>query len=140
MVNSRIAAKKISQVRHNLDRVRRKTPFDLQTLRTDPDLQDIVLHNLQLAVQGCIDLAAHIIADHGWGVASSINETFYMLRDRGVISLGLMEKMVSMAGFRNILIHEYEDVSLEIVYNIARKHLTDIDEFLLTVAEHFKLG
>lgn len=139
MVNSVLLSKKISHVRHNLSRVRAKSPLSLNDLKTDFDIQDIVLHNLQLAVQGCIDISAHILADHGWGVAGSINETFYILRDKNVISLEMMEKMVSMAGFRNILIHEYEDVNLEIVHKIVEHHLHDIDEFLLIIAEHFKL-
>lgn len=107
MVNSALLSKKISNVRHNLSRIRTKAPLQLNDLKTDIDIQDIVLHNLQLAVQGCIDIAAHIVADQGWGVAGSINETFYILRDKKAISLEMMEKMVSMAGFRNILLHEY---------------------------------
>ena len=139
MVNSALLSKKISNVRHNLSRIRTKAPLQLNDLKTDIDIQDIVLHNLQLAVQGCIDIAAHIVADQGWGVAGSINETFYILRDKKAISLEMMEKMVSMAGFRNILIHEYEDVNLDIVHAIVEHHLHDIDKFLLTIAKHFNL-
>lgn len=139
MVNSLVLSKKISHVRHGISRVKAKSPLDLSTLKTDLDVQDIILHNLRLAVQGCIDIGAHVIADQGWGVAGSINETFYILRDRGVISIDLMEKMVSMAGFRNILVHEYEDVNLEIVHNIVEHHLKDIEAFLMTIAERFRL-
>ena len=65
---------------------------------------------------------------------------FYTLNDKGVLSLDLHEKMVSMVGFRNILVHEYEEISLEVVHSITQKHLSDIDEFLLTVVRHFNLG
>jgi len=140
MVNRSLVLKKIAHVRHNLSRVRKKSSISLKTLKTDIDAQDIILHNLQLAIQGCIDIGAHVLADQGWGVAGSINETFYTLHDKGVLPLDLQEKMVSMVGFRNILVHEYEEVSLEIVHNITQNHLNDIDEFLLAIVRHFNLG
>jgi uncharacterized protein YutE (UPF0331/DUF86 family) len=140
MVNSSLVLKKIAHVRHNLSRVKEKSKISLEALENDLDTQDIILHNLQLTIQGCIDIGAHIIADEGWGVAGSVNETFYTLNDKGVLSLALREKMVSMVGFRNIIVHEYEEISLEIVHNITQKHLSDIDEFLLTVVRHFNLG
>ena len=45
-----------------------------------------------------------------------------------------------MVGFRNILVHKYEEMSLEILHNITQKHLSDIDDFLLTVVRHLNLG
>ncbi len=48
MVNSALLSKKISHVRHNLSRIRAKSPVHLNELKTDFDMQDIVLHNLQL--------------------------------------------------------------------------------------------
>ncbi len=139
MVNKSVVYKKISHVRHNLSRLRDKNGIRLETLKTDLDAQDIILHNLQLAIQGCVDIGAHILADQGWGVAGSVNETFYILQDMNVIPPELMEKMVAMVGFRNILVHEYEAVNLEIVHNIIGNRLTDIEEFLLAVVQHFNL-
>lgn len=139
MVNESLVLKKISHVRHNLSRVREKSSISLETLKTDIDAQDIILHNLQLAIQGCIDIGAHILADQGWGVAGSINETFYTLQDKGVLPLDLLEKMISIVGFRNILVHEYETISLEIVYSIMQNHLSDIDGFLIEIVKYFNL-
>jgi len=75
MVNRSLVLKKIAHVRHGLSRVREKCRISLKALENDLDTQDIILHNLQLTIQGCIDIGAHIIADEGWGVAGSINET-----------------------------------------------------------------
>ncbi len=139
MVRSSIILKKISHIRHNLSRLREKESVSLVAFKDDMDIQDIVLHNLQLAVQGCIDLGSHIISDEGWGIAGSLNEIFYILQEKGVIKTDLTEKMVSMVGFRNILVHEYQDVNMDIVYNILRAHLKDIDGYLLAVIDHFRL-
>lgn len=140
MVNSLVILKKISHIRNNLSRLKVKANNDLDTLKNDLDLQDSVLHNLQLAVQGCIDIGSHIISDKGWGIAGSINEVFHILHDKGVIKANLAERLVSMVGFRNILIHEYEDINLDIVHNIIQNRLKDIDEYLLAIVDYFNLG
>lgn len=140
MVRSSIILKKISHIRHNLARLREKQGISINTLREDLDIQDVVLHNLQLAVQGCVDIGSHIISDEGWGIAGSLNEIFYILQDKGAIKAELADKMVAMVGFRNILVHEYQDVDLDIVHNILRIHLKDIDEYLIAILDHFKLG
>ena len=54
----------------------------------------------------------YIILDESWGVAGSLSEIFYTLQVRGVINSELAEKMISMVGFRNILIHECNEVDL----------------------------
>jgi uncharacterized protein YutE (UPF0331/DUF86 family) len=42
-----------------------------------------------------------------------------------------------MVGFRNRVIHEYEEINLDIVYDIWRKRLRDIEEISLAVVERF---
>ena len=139
MVNKSVILRKVSLIRRNLSRLRDKDNVPLESFKNDLDIQDIVLHNLQFAIQGCIDVGSHVISDEGWGVAGSLNEIFYILRDKGVIKVDLTKRMVSMVGFRNILVHEYEDINFDIVYNILHHHLRDINEYLLAIVNYFKL-
>jgi uncharacterized protein YutE (UPF0331/DUF86 family) len=81
----------------------------------------------------------YIILDESWGVAGSLSEIFYTLQVRGVINNELGEKMISMVGLRNILIHECNEVDLGIVHEVLRNRLSDIDEFLLSVLNYFRL-
>lgn len=140
MVDKSIILKKISHIRNNLSRLKNKKGISLESFKNDIDAQDIILHNLQLVIQGCIDIGSHIIADEGWGIASSIGEIFYILNDRSVLKIDITERMVLMVGFRNILIHEYEEVNLDIVHNILVSHLDDIDEYLMAIVNYFNLG
>jgi len=117
-----------------------KADNSLDTLRNDIDLQDSVLHNLQLAIQGCIDIGSHIISDEGWGIAGSLGDILYTLRDRNVIEAELTERLVSMIGFRNILIHEYDDINIDIVYDVLQNRLKDIDQYLLSIIDYFNLA
>jgi uncharacterized protein YutE (UPF0331/DUF86 family) len=68
-----------------------------------------------------------------------LNEIFYILQKKGVIKAEMVEKMISMVGFRNILVHEYETINFDIVCNILHHHLKDINEYLLAIVKRFKL-
>ena len=139
MVNPTVILSKISSIRRRLSRLKTVTNVTEQTLRDDLDTQDIVLHNLQLAIQGCVDIGSHVIADEGWGVAGSFSEIFYILEQNKVITQTLADKMMAMVGFRNILVHEYEMIRLDIVCNILRTDLNDIEEFLLAIIDRFNI-
>lgn len=137
MVNKSVVLRKVSLIRHNLSRLKNKENISLESLKNDFDIQDIVLHNLQFAIQGCIDIGSHVISDEGWGIAGSLNEIFYILQNKGVIKSEMSEKMISMVGFRNILVHGYETINFDIVCNILHHHLKDINEYLLAIVTHF---
>ena len=139
MVNTTVLLRKISQIRQRLTRLKDKKDVSVARLRSDPDTQDIVLHNLQLAIQGCVDIGSHIIADEGWGIAGSFSEIFYILQEKKVLGPVLTDKMIAMVGFRNLLVHEYETIRFDLVYDILQTHLSDIEEFLLAIIDHFKM-
>ena len=139
MVNTSVVLSKTSGVRRRLERLKDFKRVSPEKLKNDMDTQDIVLHNLQLAIQGCLDIGSHIISDEGWGIAGSFSDMFYILQERQVIAPSLADKMVAMVGFRNILVHEYETIRLDIVVNILEHHLDDIEEFLLAVINHFNM-
>ncbi len=115
-----------------------KSNVDLQIFLEDLDRQESVLFNLQMAVQNCIDMAAHIVSEEGLGVPGSTNEMFYLLEENGYLHYSLTEKMVKAVGFRNLLVHQYGRVELKQVYELAQKDVEDLEEFLAAIFK--KLG
>ncbi len=71
MVDKDVLFAKISSVNKHLDRVKKQSTLPLDRFLASPDVQDIVLFNLHLAIQNCIDMAAHIVSEQGLGVAGS---------------------------------------------------------------------
>ena len=94
----------------------------------DEGLRDRAERNLQLAAQACIDLANHLIADYGFMSPLTYAESFVVLREEGIISPDLAENMQKIAGFRNILVHDYLKIDQQIVYATLNK-LQDFQEF-----------
>ncbi len=139
MVKPEYVTNKIAVVRDHVDRVRANSEGTVNAFLQDRDRQDIVCFNLFHAVQGCMDLASHLIGDEGWGTPGSYREMSDILVEKAVISSELGEKLKEMIGFRNRLAHEYGKIDFEEIYDIMTTHLSDIDEFVEAVVNFTKL-
>lgn len=133
MVNQNILKAKINHIEKALQRLKEKQNASLDELLKNLDLQDIVLHNLQLSIQGCIDISSHIISDEGWTVPDTLAGVFDILAKHKIISEELNKRLQKMVGFRNIIVHEYETVDLNIVHRILTEDIKDIHLFLKQV-------
>lgn len=133
MIDRHLILSKANKVESCLKRIHEKRPVTLDEFLGDLDRQESILFNLQIAIQNCIDIAAHIVSDEELGIAGSTNEMFYMLQENGYLTLDLTEKMVAAVGFRNLVVHEYEVVDLKQVFQIAKKDIFDLKDYLKAV-------
>lgn len=117
MPDKDIVLAKANSIQRCLKRIKVVTKLNPVTL-DDLDTQDIFILNLQRAVQSAIDLATHIIASEGLGISDTIKGNFELLEKAGVIGKGLSKKMQSMVGFRNIAVHDYQNINVEILKTI----------------------
>lgn len=130
MVRTAVLYKKISHLRYNLDRLTEKRALTEAEFQADADAREAVLLNLQQAIQGCIDIGTHIIADEGWGVPGSLSDIFYKLEEHNILPKPLAAAMIPMAGFRNLIVHQYEDIDYSIVYQLYQQRLGDIERYV----------
>lgn len=91
--------------------------------------QDSIILNIQRACEAAIALAMHWVAEKGWGIPNSSREAFELLAEHGVIEPELAGKLKAMVGFRNIAVHDYQKMNLDILQKIITQHLTDLTEF-----------
>lgn len=139
MVNQNIVKAKIMHIENNLGRLKEKENITLEEFKKKVDLQDIVIHNLQLAIQGCIDIASHIISDEAWPVPDTLIGLFDILAKHRIISEELNDRLKKMAGFRNIIVHEYGSIDLDKVYKILKEDIKDIRLFSKQVCAYAKI-
>ena len=127
---------KVAAIQRCLRRVKDVTALDAGRLG-DLDVQDIFVLNLQRAIQSSIDLATHVIASEGLGISDTVRGNFVLLENAKIISKALSKKMQSMVGFRNIAIHEYQALDVDILKAILTKHLKDFERFYTTILNRF---
>jgi uncharacterized protein YutE (UPF0331/DUF86 family) len=65
-------------------------------------------------------------------------DTFRVLRENRALDEELCTVMERMAKFRNIVVHQYEDVDAEIVVAILQKHLRDVSSFRAAILRFLK--
>ena len=128
---------KVATIQKCLERIQEVTSLDPASL-DDINRQDIFVLNLQRAIQASIDLASHIVASEGLGLPETVRDNFALLRDKKVIDPETASKMEKMTGFRNIAIHDYQALNLDILKSILTGNLKDLEDFYAAVLTRFR--
>ena len=95
--------------------------------------QDSIILNIQRACEASIDLAMHIVSERKLGVPKASREGFKLLEAAGVIDSALAKTLMNMVGFRNIAVHDYQALEVEILEAILEKHIDDFKDFTKVV-------
>ena len=95
--------------------------------------QDSVILNIQRAIQAAVDMATHIVRIKKLGIPQNSVETFSLLEDDRLIDKDLAFSLQKMIGFRNIAVHDYQKLDLDIVVSVIEKNLADVQRFKSTV-------
>ena len=90
---------------------------------------------LQLAIQAVLDIANHIVADMNLSLPGDNKELFELLAEHKVLSTRLAKRLTPMAGFRNILVHEYLEIDRHRVYRALKDDLGDFEQFIKAVTK-----
>ncbi|MBI5490523.1 MAG: DUF86 domain-containing protein [Deltaproteobacteria bacterium] len=137
MVDRDVLREKCATVEASVRRLRLRTPATVEGLEGDVDAQESVRLNLQVAIQACIDLAAHVVADEGYELAPEPAATFAVLAREGIIPAELSVRLASAAGLRNILVHRYGQLEMARIHDAAVAGIADLIEFCRVVRERF---
>jgi len=92
-------------------------------------MQDIVERNLEVAAQAVIDIANRIISIEVLEKPRDYYEAIMRLGEAKIIPLDFARKLAPIAGFRNILVHDYMDINWDEVYNNLQQ-LRDLSRFM----------
>lgn len=95
----------------------------------DYDKQDIIVLNLQRACEQAIDMANHVVNLKKLGWPRTSGESFDLLARAGVIPAQMAANMKAMVGLRNVVVHQYQDLDLDIIRAVIRNHLDDLSDF-----------
>jgi len=133
MTDKELVLRKIAVLRAHLERVTRRRA-DLNALRASDDMQDALAMSLFVALQEAIDIAFHIAADEGWGVAASNAESFTALADHTVIDRELASKLAVTVKIRNRIAHGYATVNAERFWAEIPDGITQLDAFAIAIA------
>lgn len=134
VVDEAVLAAKIASVADAVHRIREVLPARAAVLRSDRTAREIVVLNLSVAIQECLALATHGVADAGWSVPGSYGDVFLALADHGVIDHELARRLVAAAGFRNLVARQYGTVDTNRLFAMVSADLDDLLAFCRALA------
>jgi uncharacterized protein YutE (UPF0331/DUF86 family) len=138
MPDKDVILSKISIIQRCLRRIKEITNLNPENL-DDLLIQDAFILNLQRAVQSSIDIAVHIVASEALGLPTSLKDNFRLLLENNIIDENTFKKMQKMTGFRNIAIHDYQSLNIDILKSILTKNLKDLEDFYTLIVGKYDL-
>lgn len=107
-------------------------------LTTNFTRQDSIILNIQRASQAAIDLANRVIRLKQLGIPQGSRDSFSLLSDHGYVPVELADSMMKMIGFRNIAVHEYQKLNIDILKAVIVKHVQEIKLFAEETMKNFQ--
>lgn len=108
-----------------LFKLKKYQDLQLTTLKEDDEKLDIILHNFQIAIQCCIDIANKIISENRFEKPKDFFDSINIIGKNKIIPSSFTDQFAPLTGFRNILVHEY----LGIDWNQVQTHLNSLNQF-----------
>jgi uncharacterized protein YutE (UPF0331/DUF86 family) len=104
-------------------------PVSFSTYQENKLIRRTVERTLHLAVEACLDIGQHIIAQESYRMPRNNKEVFQILHEEDIVSSELLARLVAMAGFRNLIVHDYATIDNAAVFSILKRHLGDFTAF-----------
>ena len=114
--------------------------YSLEDLKKDRDKRNMILHAMLVSIQSAIDIASHLISQNGLKRPATYRETFDLLGQAGMISEELAGELSDLAGFRNVLVHIYWDLDLDVIYSVLQNDLKTLRRFRDEIKEFLRPG
>jgi len=131
-VKSDVVLNRVATIERCLARIRSEYRDDPGRLE-DYTIQDAVILNLVRACEASIDLAMHVVSKRRLGLPQESKEGFSLMVRAGILERDVGERLQRMVGFRNVAVHEYQEIDQEILAGILREHLGDFEAFCRSV-------
>jgi uncharacterized protein YutE (UPF0331/DUF86 family) len=126
----------ISSALHKLDGY---AELSEKAFLSNTDKVDSAKYNLIVAIEGAIDVCNHIVARAGGRAPHDHADCFEVLKELKMISDDFVERLKSMAKFRNLLVHLYWRVDDGRVFQILKTDTRDIKEYIKEIKKLIKV-
>ena len=128
-----VLVNKAASIERAVRRVREEYAADDANLVANQTRQDAIILNLQRACESSIDAAMHLVRVRRLGIPQDTREAFTLLESAAIIDAALADRLKKMVGFRNVAVHDYQTLSLDIVRRIIVDRLDDFAEFVAVI-------
>ena len=130
MVDRILLERILADIKANVNELKNAKDITWDLYLMDVRARRFVERTLHIAIEGCIDVAQHIISDEKLREPTSYRDTFVVLAEHNILTSADLPIFEKIAAFRNLLVHYYEKVDDSIVFGIFQNNLNDLDLFV----------
>ena len=125
MVNRETITERLREIEENIVLLEELKPIPFDEFRDDPKTLKCVERCLEVSIQCILDICHHIIVDNNWPRPKDNKEAILTISQKGIIPSEFANRILPMAGLRNILAHEYLKIDLNKLY----EYLQNLQDF-----------
>lgn len=124
-----VALAKAEIIQRTIARARAERAAAGDQFATDFTHQDAAILNVTRACEAAIQLASHLVATRKLGLPTSARDAFELLARAAVIDRALADPLQAMVGFRNVAVHAYRELDLDIAIRVIDQGLDALNAF-----------
>ncbi|TEB05678.1 hypothetical protein Psch_02719 [Pelotomaculum schinkii] len=128
------------ELKKALTRLKALSSLPKEEFVSDPDKIGSAKYHFLVAIEAAIDLCNHIITKNNYRPPEDYADTFRVMGEAEIFNGAFVKDLVSMAKFRNRLVHIYWEVDDELLYKILTTNLSDIERFLKELGAQLKMN
>lgn len=139
MVDRAFIQKKLDRLAEYIADLEEQQHVSVTDWETDKMLRNHIERTLHKAVENCLDIGKHLIAGMGLRTPEDYKDIMVILAEAGILPKENLTKFKKMAQFRNVIVHDYENIDPHIILSILRKDLGDLRLFARAVRDQLDL-
>lgn len=124
-LDRQVIEKKLQKLQEIINKLEECKKVPKKDFLDDYIISDFAMYNLIIGIEVIIDIGHHILTEVFQKSPDEYRSVIKMLGEVGIISNEFANENEKMAGFRNLLVHEYERVDMDLVYQQLQK-ATDV--------------
>ncbi|WP_027363338.1 type VII toxin-antitoxin system HepT family RNase toxin [Desulfotruncus alcoholivorax] len=125
-INHDLIQEKLSDIEKSVALIKRISSVGIDNFIKDEIISSGAKYQLILAIEAAQSICNHLAARVAKVAPTSYADCFRIMQENKIISGQLTPKLVAMAKFRNLLVHQYGKINDETVYNILTKDVEDL--------------
>lgn len=138
-LNTSQIADRLKLIQESLFEMRKMAGMSLPDFLSDRRNPASTESFLRRSLEAVFDIGRHILAKSRGKKIIEYKEIALFLGREKVIPLELSQKLIPIAGYRNRLVHFYHEISDKELYEIIKKDLGDIEDFVKAIERFLRV-
>ncbi len=131
-------SRKLRAMKKYVDFLKEYRSTSKEELEKNDMLKAAIERNFQLAIESALDIGEVIISTRDFEKPEDYRDIILILGKHGVLPVDFAQRFSKAAGFRNILVHMYEEVDAGKLQEYLQNNLEDFNEYAKCIAKYLE--